>query len=64
MEVPDVKFATSEDGVRIAYQIWGDGPTLVIALALLSNVEVIWETELFCRSLERLASTAAGRSVE
>ena len=54
MEVPDVKFATSEDGVRIAYQIWGDGPTLVIAPALISNVEVVWENELFRRSLERL----------
>jgi pimeloyl-ACP methyl ester carboxylesterase len=54
MEVPDVKFATSEDGVRIAYQAWGDGPTLVIAPALLSNVEVVWESELIRRALERL----------
>ena len=55
MEVPDVKFATSEDGVRIAYQVFGEGPTVVAAPPLLSHVELAWENELYRRTLERAA---------
>ena len=54
METPEVRFATAEDGVRIAYQVWGEGPTLVKAPALLSHVEISWENELYRRGLERL----------
>ena len=54
MEVPDVRFANTDDGVRIAYQIWGEGPPLLIAPPLLSHVEAYWESELYRRVLERL----------
>lgn len=54
MEVPDVRFATTDDGIRIAYQAWGEGPTLVLTPALLSHIEVSWESELYRRVLERL----------
>jgi class 3 adenylate cyclase/pimeloyl-ACP methyl ester carboxylesterase len=54
MEVPDVRFATTDDGFRIAYQAWGEGPTLVLTPALVSHIEVHWESELYRRVLERL----------
>ena len=54
MEVPQVRFATTDDGVRIAYQVWGDGPPLVVAPPLLSHIEAYWESELYRRVLERL----------
>lgn len=54
MEVPEIRFANAPDGVRIAYQTWGAGPTLVIVPALISHIEMAWESELFRRCFERL----------
>jgi class 3 adenylate cyclase len=52
MEVPEIRFARSDDGVRIAYQAFGSGPPVVIASGLVSNVELNWEHELTRRVLE------------
>src|SRR5262245_56445313 len=52
MEVPETRFAVSDDGVRIAYQTFGSGPPLVIVPGLVSNVELNWEHELAQRVLE------------
>jgi pimeloyl-ACP methyl ester carboxylesterase len=43
------------DGTRIAYQVFGDGPRVMLVSGLVSNVEIVWEHELFRRTLERLA---------
>ena len=50
--VGETKYARSADGLRLAYQQWGEGPPLLIVPALLSNVEVAWEHELYRRVLE------------
>ena len=53
MPVPEIRYARSGDH-RLAYQQWGSGPRLMLIPDLISNVEVIWEHELYRRSLEYL----------
>ncbi len=51
MEVPDVRYAIN-DGHRIAWQQWGAGPDVLVVPPMVSNVELIWEQELFRRAFE------------
>lgn len=53
MTVPDTHYVDA-GGLRIAYQQWGSGPPCLIVPALISNVEIAWEHELYRRTLERL----------
>ena len=53
MTVPETHYADA-GGLRIAYQQWGSGPPCLIVPALISNVEIAWEHELYRRTLERL----------
>lgn len=53
MQVPETRFARVGD-LRIAYQQWGAGPPLLIVPDLVSNVEIMWEHELYRRCLEHL----------
>ena len=51
VELPDVRFAGG-DGVRIAYQEFGSGPRVLSIPALVSNLDVMWEHEVYRRVLE------------
>ena len=51
MEVPDIRFTRSGD-LNIGYQRWGAGPDVVVIPPLVSNVEIMWENELWRRALE------------
>ena len=51
MQVPETRYARVGD-LRLAYQEWGEGPPVLMIPALVSNVEVWWEHELYRRSLE------------
>ena len=51
MEVPEIRFAKSGD-VNIGYQHFGMGPDVVVIPPLVSNVEIMWENELWRRVLE------------
>jgi class 3 adenylate cyclase len=53
MQIPETRYARVGD-LRLAYQQWGDGPPLMIIPALVSNIEIWWEHELFRRTLEHL----------
>ncbi|MCX6521870.1 MAG: adenylate/guanylate cyclase domain-containing protein [Actinobacteria bacterium] len=53
MALPETRYADAGD-LRIAYQRWGSGPPCLIIPALISNVEIHWEHELFRRTLERM----------
>ncbi len=53
MQVPETHYARVGD-LRIAYQKWGEGPRLMICPALISNIEISWEHELYRRTLEHL----------
>ncbi len=48
MKRPTTRYAKMEDGLHIAYQVFGDGNhDLVIHLPWLSNVDVCWDAPGF-----------------
>lgn len=51
VEIPEVRFARA-DGVRIAYQEFGSGPRVLSIPPLISNLDVMWEHEVYRRVLE------------
>ena len=51
MEFPDIRF-TEVDGLRIAYQVWGSGPPLLIVPQIVSNIELHNEHEFYRRVRE------------
>lgn len=55
-----VRFCTSNDGVRIAYAVHGTGPSLVRAATWMTHLERDWDSPLWKHWLEGLAS---GRTV-
>ncbi len=56
MRIPETRYARSDDGLRLAYQVFGEGPPFLCIPGLLSNVEVLWEHEYVMRILEMLAA--------
>jgi class 3 adenylate cyclase len=59
MNTPAVKFASTSDDLRIAYMAWGEGPAMVIAPPIISNVEMAWENDHYRRVFERIGQHAA-----
>lgn len=56
-ESPETHYATTEDGISIAYQTIGDGPVdLVLELESWGNVEIMWEFEALADLFDRLSS--------
>jgi class 3 adenylate cyclase len=54
--MPDTRYATTEDGISIAYQVVGEGPVdLVLELESWGNVETMWELEALADLFERLS---------
>lgn len=52
----EVRYATTSDGVSIAYQVVGDGPVdLITALGSVTHLEVMWEHPHSARFLRNLA---------
>ena len=54
MQIPETQYARSIDGLRLACQVWGQGPPLLIVPPLISNIEVTWEHEYWHRVNEYL----------
>ena len=54
VEFPEIEYATTPDGLRIAYQRWGEGPPLVVCPQIISNVEVHNEHEYYRRVREHV----------
>lgn len=58
-EVPETSYAKTEDGVHIAYQVFGDGPVdLVMVPGFISHLEQAWESPAFAHLHRRLGSFA------
>ena len=60
MDIPETRYATTEEGISIAYQTVGDGPVdLVLDTAIFGNVEIMWElaplADLFAQAVVVLA---------
>jgi class 3 adenylate cyclase len=54
--IPETRYATTEDGVSLAFQTVGDGPVdLVFELEGWGNVEVMWELPQLAELFERLS---------
>ena len=59
VEIPETRYASTSDGVHIAYQAVGDGPgDLVFVPGFVFNVEQTWEWPQMARFASRLASFA------
>jgi len=59
VNVPETRYATTDDGVSIAYQVVGEGPIdLVFVHSFVSHVEVFWELPEFERFVRELSSWA------
>jgi pimeloyl-ACP methyl ester carboxylesterase len=55
--MPATHYATTDDGVNIAYQVLGEGTVdLVFTAGWLSNIAYAWEQPLYARFYRRLAS--------
>jgi class 3 adenylate cyclase len=57
--IPETRYARTRDGVSIAYQIFGDGPTqLVLAYRFVATIGYMWEVPEFARWLRALGRFA------
>jgi hypothetical protein len=58
-EIAETQYAKTHDGVHIAYQTLGDGPSdVVLWPEWITNCEVLWEQPVFHTALHRTASFA------
>jgi class 3 adenylate cyclase len=58
-ELPQTRYAVTDDGVHIAYQTVGDGPVDVVFVhAFVSHVELFWELPSFERFIRELSADA------
>jgi class 3 adenylate cyclase len=56
-DIPDTRYARTDDGAHIAFQVLGDGPPDLVFMAEgASNVEFSWEIPAYERAFRRLAS--------
>jgi class 3 adenylate cyclase/pimeloyl-ACP methyl ester carboxylesterase len=56
MPEPEVRYCTTDDGVRIAYTVTGSGPPLLfLSEPVVSHVQLEWSQPVFGRMFERLA---------
>ena len=54
---PQTRYAKAADGVHIAYQVVGGGPTdMVFVMGWTSNIEAMWDEPLLARFLTRLGT--------
>ncbi|MDP9301832.1 MAG: adenylate/guanylate cyclase domain-containing protein [Actinomycetota bacterium] len=58
MDPPQTNYAVTSDGVHIAYQVSGRGPTdLLWSEGWLSHVEILWELPSYARFMQMLGET-------
>jgi class 3 adenylate cyclase len=55
MDVPETHYAKTPDGLSIAYQTLGDGPTDIVLVPFLNCVDLMWEEPSFAHVLQRLS---------
>lgn len=56
--IPATRFAWTEDGLRIAYQAFGDGPPLVFVHRFVATIGYMWDILPFAQFLGRLGTIA------
>ena len=55
MGIPETRYARAGD-LHIAFQEWGSGPRTIIIPPLVTNIDVLWDHELYSRMLEHLGT--------
>lgn len=55
MDIPETRYARAGD-LRIAFQEWGSGPKTIIVPPLVTNIDVLWDHELYSRMLQHLGA--------
>lgn len=55
MRVPETRYATTSDGLSIAYQQFGTGPHVIWVTGTASHVELFWEFPGWAHALRRLS---------
>lgn len=59
MQQPETRYAVRDDGVSIAYQVWGSGPVdLLYAPGFISHLDLLWADPGYERFFTRLGSVA------
>jgi class 3 adenylate cyclase len=59
VDTPETRYALTQDGVHIAYQVVGDGPIdIAFVWSFVTHLEVFWELPSFRRFVEELATFA------
>jgi len=62
VDIPETRYAKTVDGIHIAYQVLGHGPTdIVYTPGFISNVETVWEQGRHAELFRKLA--ALGRLI-
>jgi class 3 adenylate cyclase/pimeloyl-ACP methyl ester carboxylesterase len=56
MDTPPVEFVETDDGLRIAYQVFGDGPPSVLVPGMTSALQAFWDPGPIMSSMERTAA--------
>ena len=57
MEIPETRYARADDGVYLAYQVFGEGERWFVgAPPIFSNIEVLWEHPEAARFLHAMGS--------
>jgi pimeloyl-ACP methyl ester carboxylesterase len=56
MDTPETRYAKTPDGLSIAYQTLGEGPTDVAFIPVLACIDVMWEEPSYADALCRLAN--------
>lgn len=58
-DLPQTRYAKADDGVHIAYQVYGSGPIdLVLIPGFISHLELMWDDPVLATALTRLGSFA------
>jgi pimeloyl-ACP methyl ester carboxylesterase len=56
-DMPELQYASTADGLHIAFQVLGDGPPdLLLELGAGGYIDLVWEIRSFARILRGLAS--------
>jgi class 3 adenylate cyclase/pimeloyl-ACP methyl ester carboxylesterase len=54
--IPETRYVQAPDGARIAYQVVGSGPVLLLGYTVMPGIDMMWEESGFVRLLDRLSS--------
>jgi class 3 adenylate cyclase len=55
MDVADIQFVRARDGLRLAYQVIGEGSPDIVLLPAVSCIDLMWEEPSFAHALTRIA---------